>query len=297
MLTSARALIRIGSMTCLLVACATAAIAQETVRVTRDQATIWTSDFVTIAAVVPAGTLLSVFGRRGDWYAVAVPDNATVQRRSGFIFKSNVEPVTAPANSPAPQRQTPAAASLGPRVSLLGFGQFGYTRFAARQSFSAVLGQPGGTVFGGGVEMRLRGGWFLNGSVERFSHTGQRAVVVDGDVFRLGTPDTISLMPLALTSGWRFVNERAIPYVGAGIGKVFYKETSSFVDPSDNIDRQFTSYHVLGGVEFRNEWVGTAFEVEYSRVPDALGAGGVSAAFHESNLGGIVGRIRIIIGR
>jgi hypothetical protein len=275
-------------------------MAQATVRVIREPATIWTSDFGSVAAIVPVGTLLPVVGRRDDWYAVVVPNEEGVTRDTGFIYKANVQLVTARTASPALQRPRSVA---GPpsvaarRVSLLGFGEWGYTRFAAHESFAAILDHSGGTAFGGGVELRLGPGLFLNGSVEHFSQTGQRAVVVDGDVFRLGIPDTISLTPIATTMGWRFVNERAIPYVGAGVGKVLYKEMFRFADPLDNIDRQFTSYHVVGGLEFRNEWVGTAFELEYSRVPDALGLGGVSAAFHESNLGGIVGRIKIIVGR
>ena len=54
---------------------------------------------------------------------------------------------------------------------------------------------------------------------------------------------------------------------------------------------------MLGGVEFRNGWVATAFEMEYSRIPDAIGFGGASSAFQESNLGGVVGRIKILVGR
>jgi len=55
--------------------------------------------------------------------------------------------------------------------------------------------------------------------------------------------------------------------------------------------------HVVGGVEFRNGWVATGFEVEYSRVPNSIGVGGASAAFQESDLGGVVARIRILVGR
>ena len=76
-----------------------------------------------------------------------------------------------------------------------------------------------------------------------------------------------------------------------------YKEASSFADAAENIDTRFTSYHVLGGVEIRNGWVATAFEVEYSRIPGAIGFGGASAAFQESNLGGVVARIKILVGR
>ena len=82
------------------------------------------------------------------------------------------------------------------------------------------------------------------------------------------------MTPIELTTGWRFVMNRATPYMGAGIGRIFYKEDSAFADAGENVDARFTSYHALGGVEFRNGWVATAFEVEYSRVPGFLGIGG-----------------------
>jgi hypothetical protein len=43
--------------------------------------------------------------------------------------------------------------------------------------------------------------------------------------------------------------------------------------------------------------VATAFEVQYTRAPGALGLSGASAAFNESNLGGISGRIKVLVGR
>ena len=270
--------IRIASIACVLVACAATARAQTTVLVVQNQSTIWQPDFETAAAVVNAGTELTVVGRRGDWYEVDVPG----QQRTGFIYRRNVE-------EPA-SMQTPS-------VGFLGFFQFGYTQFAARNSFEAVLGQPGGGFLGGGAELRLGRGFFVNGSVERFTKTGQGVFVSNGEVFKLGVPDTITMMPIALTAGWRFVNEHVTPYAGAGAGRVFYKEALAFGDAGEDVDTRSNSYHLLGGVEFRNNWIATAFEVQYSRVPNALGAAGASAAFGESNLGGLGGRIKILVGR
>jgi opacity protein-like surface antigen len=271
--------IRIGLIACFLGACAATARAQTTVHVVQDQSTIWQSNFETAAAVVNAGTVLTVVGRRGDWYEVDVPG----EQRTGFIYRRNVE--------------EPASMQSSPAVGFWGFVQFGYTQFAARNSFEAVLGQPGGGFLGGGAEMRLGTGFFLNGSAERFTKTGQGVFVANGEVFKLGTPDTITMMPIALTAGWRFAHEHVTPYVGAGVGRVFYKEALAFGDAGEDVDTRSNSYHALGGVEFRNNWVATAFEVHYSRVPNALGAAGASAAFGESNLGGLGGRIKILVGR
>src|SRR5262245_15983532 len=274
--------IRVALVTCLLAACATGVRAQTGtqtgIRVTRDQSTIWQSNFETAAALVDAGRILTVVGRRGDWFEVIVPGG----QRTGFIYKGNVDD----------------SWSVPPRaVGVLGFFQFGYTQFAARNSFEAVLGQPGGGFLGGGAEVRLRSGFFLNGSVERFAKTGQGVFVVNGEVFKLGTPDTITMMPIALSAGWRFAHEHVTPYAGAGAGSVFYKEALAFGDAGEDVDTRSNSYHLLGGVEFRSGWVATGFEFQYSRVPNALGTAGASAAFGESNLGGLGGRIRILVGR
>ena len=122
-------------------------------------------------------------------------------------------------------------------------------------------------------------------------------LVIDREVFGLGVPDTITLVPMKALAGWRFEHGNATPYVGGGIGTVLFKEESLAADPGENIQTRFTSYHAVAGVEFRNGWVATAFEVEYSRIPDSIGFGGASAAFQETNLGGVVGRIKILVGR
>jgi hypothetical protein len=36
--------------------------------------------------------------------------------------------------------------------------------------------------------------------------------------------------------------------------------------------------------------------VQYTRAPHTIGVGGASAAFQETNLGGLTGRIRILFG-
>src|SRR5690349_18302615 len=122
---------------------AAAADAQTVARVVRAQSTIYNPGFTTVAAVVPAGTELTVIGREGMWYRVLLP-NPETQRQFGFIAISQVEIVSgtppsaapsrgAPATSPQPQRPRPATAPQGRTAStpagaggLRGFGQVGY---------------------------------------------------------------------------------------------------------------------------------------------------------------------------
>jgi len=295
-----RALVRLAAISCVVVAHAASASAQTTVVVLVDQSTIWTHDFHSPAAVVRAGSILTVVGQHKDWYEVVVPGLDGLKGETGFIFKPFVGDATEPeglrerVGPPPPVARTQAARSQ--RLGFAGFGQFGYTRFAAQNSFQAITGAGGGAVVGGGVEVRI-GSLFLGGSIDRYMQTGQRVLVIDREVFGLGVPDTISLVPMKALAGWRFEHGNATPYVGGGIGTVLFKEESLGADPGENVQTRFTSYHAIAGVEFRNGWVATAFEVEYSRIPDSIGVSGASAAFQETNLGGVVGRIKILVGR
>jgi len=295
-----RAQVRLAAICCVVLAHAASASAQTTIRVNVDRSTIWAHDFRSPAAVVRAGTILTVVGERKDWYEVVVPGFDGLKGETGFIFKPFVgdakEPVRVPARSGPPSAAARAPIARPRQIGFAGFGQFGYTRFSAQNSFQAITGTGGGATVGGGAEVRI-GNLFLGGSIDRYRQTGQRVLVIDREVFGLGVPDTISLVPMKALAGWRFEHGNATPYVGGGIGTVLFTEESLAADPGENIQTRFTSYHGVAGVEIRNGWVATAFEVEYSRIPDSIGFGGASAAFQESNLGGVVGRIKILVGR
>ena len=63
------------------------------------------------------------------------------------------------------------------------------------------------------------------------------------------------------------------------------------------MDESFTSYHFLGGVEVPLwKFLGVGAEYHHRWVPDALGTGGVSAEFNETDLGGGTFRFRVIFG-
>lgn len=203
----------------------------------------------------------------------------------------------------------PASAQTGrapgpperPAVSVRLFGDGGIDRFAASRSFNAIFGENTGPVYGGGAEVALRAGWFLRAGVWRFRQRGERAVRLDNQTFKLGIPLTVTLMPVEVSAGYRFAGRgrtRLIPYVGAGVSSHSYKETSEFAEGDENVDERFTGYQVLGGVEARvHRLFGVAGEIQYTAVPDAIGAGGLSAEFGEKDLGGLIVRARLLFGR
>jgi len=282
------------------------AAAQTTVTARYDTR-VWGANFQTVIAEVKRGTVLTVVSTRDEWVEVVVPGREGAARVTGFIFASSLEGQGvnvreaadgAAAPAPAAPATSTASSSSSPRaVAVRGFGQFGYTSFTASDSFSAVLGDPGGLVLGAGAEVRFAGGLFVSGSFERFDKVGERVFVFDGEVYQLGIPNTVTVSPMTITGGWRFESGFLTPYGGGGIGRVGYKEFSDFAEDDENVDETYSSYHVLGGIEVRNGWVATAFEAQFTQVPDALGTGGVSAAFNEHNLGGFTMRVKILVGR
>ena len=145
----------------LLAGASSAQTDQATVRVIRPQSTVWNAGFTTVAAVVPAGTELTVVGRQGMWYRVLLPFREGT-RETGFIAVSQVElvsgtlpaPAAAPRGAPPAPGQQPSDAgrpsTTAPVTGLRGFGQVGYGWMTAHDSFKAIFGSPGWVWYGGG---------------------------------------------------------------------------------------------------------------------------------------------------
>jgi hypothetical protein len=186
-------------------------------------------------------------------------------------------------------------------IDIKGYGLVGGMSFAASESFDAVLDTSSGVIFGGGAEVGLPwGGLYFGVGAWRFSEEGERVFVSGSEVFRLGIPLTIEVTPIEVTGGWRFknVSPRFVPYVGAGWSSYAYNETSDFAEAGDDVDDRFSGFHILGGAEFKlTRWLGVGGELAWTTVPDALGTGGASRAFDETDLGGVSYRLKISVGR
>jgi hypothetical protein len=101
-----------------------------------------------------------------------------------------------------------------------------------------------------------------------------------------------------VSGGYRLTRwPRVVPYGGGGFGSYEFQEDSEFVDPGENVNRRFSGYHLLGGVEFRLWWVKVSAEVRWETVPNALGSSGGAKAFGKNNLGGTSFRSRVLVGR
>ena len=169
--------------------------------------------------------------------------------------------------------------------------------FAAKTTFKAAFGKSVEPFFGGGLQVAMENGVFVEFGISRFRKTGQRAFVNNGQTFQLGIPLTATITPLELSAGYRF-SSRIIPYAAAGVGRYAYREESDFAAAGDNVDTHHAGYLAAGGVEIRlHRWVGVAVDAQYTHITGILGAGGVSKDAGETDLGGIAGRFKVLIGR
>jgi opacity protein-like surface antigen len=208
------------------------------------------------------------------------------------------------AAGPAAAQGTPPpqpAASGPPGFSVRLFGDAGVDRMSASRSFNAVFGSGSAPLFGGGGEVVLHSRWFFRVGLWRVKEAGERAVRLEGQTFRLGIPLTVTIVPVEVSGGYRFrlgPRSRLVPYVGGGFSSHGYTETSSFSTGEENVSERFAGYQILGGAEYRlHRLLAVAGEVQYTTVPDALGVGGLSEEFGETNLGGVILRGRVIVGR
>lgn len=194
----------------------------------------------------------------------------------------------------------PASAQDEPSYSVRLFGFGAAQKFAATQTFNATLGKDSGTFWGGGLELVLRNGIFVDAEISTFKKTGQRADDLGGQIFELGIPETISITPIDVMAGYRLRlgESRFTPYAEAGATSYHYKESSPFLNASEDLNLSKTGIIFAAGVEVRLlRMLSVSGDVSGARVTGILGSGGVSQQAGENNLGGLAGRVRIIFGR
>ena len=278
------------------------------VKTTRDRVMVWARDPSRVIATLPEGVELDAVARDAQWVEVRLPEQfGGPGEVRGFVYHAHVEHVGGPPVDALPDRAPASQEAAGidaprrrpaPRFGARGYAEGAYQWFTAKDSFEAILDTSGGVFYGGGAQVYF-GPVYVDVGVTRFEKTGERAFVFEGEVFRLGIPDRITMTPVVVTAGYRFPErERIVPYVGGGIGSLKFEETSDFAEADENVSERFTSYHVVGGMEYAaTRWLFVGGEVRYTSVPDALGAPGIAAEFDESNLGGVSVAVKVLIGR
>jgi opacity protein-like surface antigen len=185
--------------------------------------------------------------------------------------------------------------------------------FSATTTFKGIFGQSAEPFWGAGAQLILRNNIFIDVSASRFKKTGSRAVLLNGQVSRTNIPLEVTETPFEIAAGYRFRlrrHPRVVPFAGAGIGWYAYTQTtkcpsdnpncviSSFVDPGEDVDTHHVGELVVGGVEFRvHRWIALSVDAQYTHIPGIIGDAGFSKDAGESDLGGVAGRFKLIVGR
>lgn len=286
------------------------AAATTVVRTARERVLVWARNPSRVIATLPEGVSLAALSRDAQWVEVRLPEKfGGPGGQTGYVFEGHVVIESGPPLASLPSRPSAALApqarstgraarAVAPAFGVRGYGEAVYQWFTAKDSFNAIFETSSGPFYGGGGQVHI-GPVYVDVGVSRFEKTGERVFVFEGEIFRLGIPDRVTITPLVVTAGYRFpIRDRMVPYLGGGVGSVKFEETSDMADPDENVSERFTSYHAVGGVEYAaTRWLFVAGEVRYASVPDALGAPGVSAEFDESNLGGVAAAVKVMIGR
>jgi hypothetical protein len=285
-----------------------------------------------VVAVLASGEQLEVLETTGAWFRVRVKSTGKI----GYVNYTVVKPAgtsdlaawmdalrlatpggaAPPGAAPPPAAEPPAAAAQPtgrPRAPAAkehpGFHAFGIVdveTMTASKSFTAVLDSGKATVtnVGFGVEAtHLWKGLFARVAYTHSSNPGMR-VFVDSSLVAhsLSNPLTIEITPIEVGAGWLFgapppkgkVGVR--PYAGAALLLQRYKETSSFAGAGEDTDTTDKGFAAFGGLEVSIRFVRIGVEGQFRSVPNAIGAGGASLAYNETNLGGGVFRLTFGVG-
>ena len=218
-----------------------------------------------------------------------------IRRSVGLIILGVI--ISFPANAAAQTLRRSTAKATKPSIGI--FGLFDYTTIASKESFDAVFGKHTTTAPGVGVDaVNLYKGLFVRVAGSRSTLSGERVIIFNGDVFKLGIPLKAEMTPVEFGGGWRFQSRnpasRLAPYLGASVISLKYKETSSFADSGENTDETYSGFGVFGGVDVRiAKQVFGGVEGQYRSISFTPAAGSAADSFTEKNLGGMVLRMRL----
>ena len=108
------------------------------------------------------------------------------------------------------------------RTGLIAFGTLDSLSIASSQTFDAVFGKSKTRAIGAGIDVvNVWRHLFVRVAASQASLDGERVVIVNSTVYKLGTKLTMDMTPTELGVGWRFVSRnpdfRFTPYAGAGV--------------------------------------------------------------------------------
>ncbi len=160
----------------------------------------------------------------------------------------------------------------------------------------AIFGEENGIGFGLGLSYDHGSRWRFGMDVRRIDREGERAFAVDrtSEAFRLGHPLTLRLTEGLATVAFRFGKLGPVsPYIGVGAGIVSWNEESDIVGVIEKGNGATGVFEGRVGLERQQGPVRFGIEGGITFARNAIGAGGISKVYEETDLGGLflVGKI------
>lgn len=197
------------------------------------------------------------------------------------------------------QPAAPAPTPARPPLTVRFFADAGVEIFDAFDSFHAIFDRNSAASLGGGLRVVLPWGLLADVRASRLRMTGERTFLFEGQSYRLGVADTLTVIPIQASLAVRAgrPGSRAVPYVGGGVGWYRAREQAAFSEPGETARRTTPGVHVMGGADVR-VWkrFGLGGEVEWSQVSGGLAGTGVATSLEDTNLGGVSVRMRVLVG-
>ncbi len=198
-------------------------------------------------------------------------------------------------------RSAVLAATLLPGLMLLPTparaGNFGLMIDAGLRTLSnspdtekAIFQSQRGIGAGGGLSYDAGSHWRFGLEGRRVSRDGERAFALDrgSPAFRLGHPLRFTLTEALATASYRFGKIGGIsPYAGLGGGFASWKERSDIAGVTESESGTAGLFEGRLGLEREQGFLRLAIEGGITFVPNAVGVGGISKAYEESDLGGM----------
>ena len=160
----------------------------------------------------------------------------------------------------------------------------------------AIFGSEKGIGYGLGVTYDRGSRWRFGVEGRRIQRDGQRAFAADrnSEAFRLGHPLTATLTEGLASAAWRFGKFGPVtPYIGVGAGVVSWNEESDIAGVIEKASGTSALFEARAGVETQAGPLRFGIEGGITFARNAIGAGGISKVYEETDLGGlfVVGRI------
>ena len=132
--------------------------------------------------------------------------------------------------------------------------------------------------------------WRFGVDARRIQRDGERAFAADrnSEAFRLGHPLTFTMVEGVAFAAYRFGKMGPVsPYVAAGGGLASWKERSDIAGVIEKANGTSGLIEARAGVERDSGRLRYGIEGGITLIPGAVGVGGISKVYEESDLGGL----------